>query len=349
VVEPRPQGFQMLGSTSKPLEAILLTGAGFTKNFGGFLADEMRAFIVNKVGNRQALMALLNSSDLDYESVYVKVIYGDYSEKDKSVLANAAIHAYQRLDDAIRGITWNRDSPHGVNLYGVKKFLDRFGSTINGLRGYFFTLNQDLFIERWYGQETLLKIPGNLNLPTIHVAPSRKLEGGDYLPVPAANKIESVRAEDNKKTSSSGRYHYLKLHGSFNWLDDKDPGKRIMVIGGKKWEQIQNIPILHYYHEKFREVLTQPSRRLCIIGYSFRDEHINKVISEALTKRDLKLFVICPQSYSAFARELTENDPDNGPIIQSKAQYWPWELREIYPFNQAQTVYAEEINSTLFD
>ena len=314
----------MLGSTSKPLEAILLTGAGFTKNFGGFLADEMRAFIVNKVGNRQALMALLNSSDLDYESVYVKVIYGDYSEEDKSVLANAAIHAYQRLDDAIRGITWNRDSPHGVNLYGVKKFLDRFGSTINGLRGYFFTLNQDLFIERWYGQETLLKIPGNLNLPTIHVAPSRKLEGGDYLPVPAANKIESVRAEDNKKTSSSGRYHYLKLHGSFNWLDDKDPGKRIMVIGGKKWEQIQNIPILHYYHEKFREVLTQPSRRLCIIGYSFRDEHINKVISEALTKRDLKLFVICPQSYSAFARELTENDPDNGPIIQSKAQYWPW-------------------------
>lgn len=339
----------MLGNTSKPLEAILLTGAGFTKNFGGFLADEMRAFIVNKVGNRQALMALLNSSDLDYESVYVKVIYGDYSEEDKSVLANAAIHAYQRLDDAIRGITWNRDSPHGVNLYGVKKFLDRFGSTINGLRGYFFTLNQDLFIERWYGQETLLKIPGNLNLPTIHVAPSRKLEGGDYLPVPAANKIESVRAEDNKKTSSSGRYHYFKLHGSFNWLDDKDPGKRIMVIGGKKWEQIQNIPILHYYHEKFREVLTQPSRRLCIIGYSFRDEHINKVISEALTKRDLKLFVICPQSYSAFARELTENDPDNGPIIQSKAQYWPWELREIYPFNQAQTVYAEEINSALFD
>jgi hypothetical protein len=30
----------MLGSTSEPLKAILLTGAGFTKNFGGFLADE---------------------------------------------------------------------------------------------------------------------------------------------------------------------------------------------------------------------------------------------------------------------------------------------------------------------
>ena len=95
----------MFGSTSQPLEAILLTGAGFTKNFGGFLADEMRAFIVNKVGNRQALMALLNSSDLDYESVYIKVIYGEYSEEDKSVLANAVVHAYERLDDVIRRIT----------------------------------------------------------------------------------------------------------------------------------------------------------------------------------------------------------------------------------------------------
>ena len=340
----------MLESTSKPLEAILLTGAGFTKNFDGFLADDMRALIVNKVGNRRALVALLNSIDLDYESVYVKVIYGDYSEEDKSVLANAVFYAYQSLDDVIRGITWNRDSPHGVNLYGVKKFLDRFGSTIHGIRGYFFTLNQDLFIERWYGQETLLKIPGKLNLPNIHVAPSRELESGDYLPVPAANKIESVRAEDNKKTSSSGRYHYLKLHGSFNWLDDKDAGKRIMVIGGKKWEQIQNTPILLYYHEKFREVLTQPGRRLCIIGYSFRDEHINKVISEALTKRDLKLFVISPQSRSEWACQLTKNDPENGPIIQKNAaNYWPWELRTIYPFNQAQTVYAEEINSALFD
>jgi hypothetical protein len=57
----------------------------------------MRAFIVSKVETRQAFIALLNSSDLDYESVYVKVIYGDYSEEDKSVLAKAVFHAISKI------------------------------------------------------------------------------------------------------------------------------------------------------------------------------------------------------------------------------------------------------------
>jgi len=337
----------MTASNSEPLKTVLLTGAGFTKNFGGFLADDMRGFIISKVRNHPALLALLNTPTLDYESVYLKVIYGSYSDENKSVLDDAVVHAYKKLDDVIRQISWNYNS-HGVDIYRVREFLDRFGSTINGRRGYFFTLNQDLFIERWYGQETLLKIPGNLNLPTIHAAPSRELENSDYIPVPGVNAIESVRAEDNKKTSSSGRYHYLKLHGSFNWVDDKDSKRRIMVIGGNKWEQIQNQAILLYYYEKFRDVLTQPSRRLCVIGYSFRDRHINKVIGEALTKYDLELFIISPQSYPAFAQQLAENDPQNGPIIQSKAHYWPWDLRRIHPFNQDTTPFAEEITSTLF-
>ena len=274
----------MLETPPEPTKSILLTGAGFTKNFGGFLADDMRSFIVDKIMKHQRLVKLLNSSTLNYEDVYAKVIHGRYSKDDKSALTDAFGYVYKRLDDVIRGVSWESNAPHGVNIYGVKNFLDRFGSTVNGKRGYFFTLNQDLFIERWYGQETLLKIPGNLNLSRMDAFPQRELESNDYLPVPTTNKIDTIRAEDNKKTSSSGRYHYLKLHGSFNWYDGKDPERRIMVIGGQKLEQIENQPILRYYNEKFREVLTQPSRKVCVIGYSFRDKHINDIIREALTK-----------------------------------------------------------------
>lgn len=325
-----------------------MTGAGFTANFGGFLSEEMRAFVFNRVKTNQRLVTLLNNSELDYESAYLEVIYGSYSEEDKSLLHDAFVYAYERLDDVIRGISWNHDSKHGVHLDGVKKFLDKFGSKVNKRRGYFFTLNQDLFIERWYGQETLLKVPGRLNLPDIHGSPRRELESRDYLPVPSATQIESVRADDNKNTSSSGRYHYLKLHGSFNWLDNKISGRRVMVLGGNKWEQIQNQPILLYYHEKFREVVAQSHTRLCVIGYSFRDEHINRIISQALTNCDLELFVICPQNHSAWATQLIKDAPENGPLIMSKAQYWPWQLREIYPSDQTKTVYTEEINDALF-
>lgn len=166
----------MQQSLPEPLEAVLLTGAGFTKNFGGFLSDDMRAFIVSRIQDRPVLMGLLNDRMFDYESVYVEVMYGNYSQNDKLALADAVFYAYEKLDDVVRNISWTPSATHGLNLYALKKLLNRFGSTVNGKRGYFFTLNQDLFVERWHSQETLLKIPGSLNLPDIHHQPSRRLE-----------------------------------------------------------------------------------------------------------------------------------------------------------------------------
>ena len=339
----------MLENPPEPTKPILLTGAGFTKNFGGFLADDMRAFVADRIMKHRHIVKLLNSRLLSYEDVYTKVIYGKYSEEDKSALTAAFVYAYKRLDDVIRGVSWESNAPHGVNIYEVKNFLDRFGSTVNGKRAYFFTLNQDLFIERWYGQGTPLRIPGNLNLVDMDGNGRRELKSDDFLPVPAANKIDTIRAEDNKKTSSSGRYHYLKLHGSFNWYDGKNPERRIMVIGGQKLKQIENQPILQYYNQKFREILTQPSRKLCVIGYSFRDKHVNNIIREALTKCDLKLYIISPQSHSTFAKQIVKNDPENGPTIRDEGQCWPWELRQIFPTNQTHTVLAEQINNALFE
>jgi hypothetical protein len=121
-----------------------------------------------------------------------------------------------------------------------------------------------------------------------------------------------------------------------------------MVIGGKKWEQIQNEPILNYYYERFCEVLRCPNRRLCVIGYSFRDEHINNVIREALTCCGLKLFIISPNN--DLAQEIERNDPNNGSVIRANiTQHWPWKLITIYPSDQSRTVHAQEIENALFD
>lgn len=66
---------------------ILLTGAGFTKNFGGFLASEMWAQIFNShhIRPHKELGKILRH-DFDYESVYNRVLgRGNYSEETRAL------------------------------------------------------------------------------------------------------------------------------------------------------------------------------------------------------------------------------------------------------------------------
>jgi len=46
-------------------------------------------------------------------------------------------------------------------------------------------------------------------------------------------------------------------------------GKRILIMGGKKAVSIGLYPILQWYHDEFRKMLTRRSARLMVIGYSF--------------------------------------------------------------------------------
>ena len=66
---------------------------------------------------------------------------------------------------------------------------------------------------------------------------------------------------------------YIKLHGSFNWVDQENGA--LLILGGNKAENIRKHPLLVWYHQKFKEDLTAAGTRLMIIGYSFNDPHIN--------------------------------------------------------------------------
>jgi hypothetical protein len=57
-----------------------------------------------------------------------------------------------------------------------------------------------------------------------------------------------------------------------------------IITGGFKSAKVQSLPF-SYYYGKFKEKMVDPDNlceELYIIGYSFRDEHINKAISERL-------------------------------------------------------------------
>lgn len=101
-----------------------------------------------------------------------------------------------------------------MNWYSFTKLLEYFASERKA-RGYIFTLNQDLFVERWHsGDKKLLRIPSMT--PGVDFkgrTPWSWLRGGEltseyYFQAPS-NPTQV--AED-----ISNLLYYVKLHGSMN-------------------------------------------------------------------------------------------------------------------------------------
>lgn len=292
------------------LKPVLLTGAGFTKDIGGYLAQEMWAQIFNSPGitaSPRLSNILKNDIGFDYESVYDKVIYGhDTNEEEREAFSDALFNAYQVLDDRIRGLEGNQSRGGGVDLDKLCSFLRNFSGTEND-RGFFFTLNQDLFIERWVaGREAHFHEKLQIWIPGIDNQVSGKneatLEKEDFLTLPQESAMATHVERNEGKVSIYGRFQYIKLHGSWNWRTSD--GKMAMAIGHAKSALLKNEPLFKWYLETFNHVVTQDNCLLLVIGYGFHDPHINDVIAEGIKKKNLKLFVVNPQSPQDFRQML---------------------------------------------
>lgn len=292
------------------LRPVLLTGAGFSKEIGGYLAQEMWAQIFNspRISPYPTLSNILkNDITFDYESIYDKVIYGhDTTDEERVAFSDALFSAYHVLDDRIRGLEGNQLPGGGVDLDKLCAFLRQFCGTGNS-RGFFFTLNQDLFIERWLaGKEELFSEKLQIWIPGIdnHVSGKGEasLQKEDFLTLPQASTMATHFERNEGNISVYGRFQYLKLHGSWNWRTSN--GKRAMAIGHGKSALIEREPLLKWYLETFNHVVTRNECRLLVIGYGFHDPHINDVVVEGVKKHNLKLFVVNPQSPYDFRQML---------------------------------------------
>lgn len=328
---------------------LLLTGAGFTKNFGGFLSDEMFALIQSSVRRNRILLRLLKGT-LDYEQVYGRVVIegAEGGADERNTLLAAVQDAYQRLDDAVRRIVW-RQGGAAVSHHHLREFIGKFAGRDHGQRGYFFTLNQDLFVERHIGiaaGDVLLHLHGQVRSPVgLHHNAGRDLNAEDH--VVLEDDAASYRVAD---AQSSNRFHYVKLHGSLNWRSSRN--RNVMVIGYGKEELIAREPLLAYYLETFERELYQTGRRLCVIGYGFRDPHINRRIANALQRHDLQLFAISPQPPGVFRDALRgPKGPRYGHVIWERVVHWPWTLEQIFPVGSSvpeRSPWGSMIEQTLF-
>jgi len=135
----------------------------------------------------------------------------------------------------------------------------------------------------------------------------------------------------------------IKLHGSFNWLSAD--GKQIMVVGTQKAGQIASLPLLSWYADIFKNVISVGAVRLMIAGYSFADEHINAVIAEAIENHHLSVFI---WNTAPDLKYLVHKAPHGSRIWKGLIGAATRPLIEVFPSDQSVTEEYRRIQSTFF-
>jgi hypothetical protein len=269
---------------------ILLTGAGFTRNWGGWLAKELEGDLLARLAPHDQLRRLVQTSE-NYEEALGKARTPGYSRIDVSP------SQVKILEEAIKESFWAMNMALGqrASMYlsgeskrSIQEFLPKFDAI--------FTLNQDLLLEfhydaghqpsRWIGSY----------YPGIEPEIATPLNAGEVIRV--ERRVGTIKAPD------ASRQPIYKLHGSVEWVDGSDS---LFVVGGGKEAYIQSKPLLRRYSEIFREYLRQPNVRLMIIGYGFADEHINQLLVEASQSNpSLGVFHVHPEGRDAVHRGARE-------------------------------------------
>lgn len=269
---------------------ILLTGAGFSYNWGGPLASEVFSSLLADKDIDEPTRGRLFAAPGGFEQVLAELqLSTDPDDKKRhDALITAVVGIFNGMNNTFMHTKFEFENPPSVQ-HSVTSFLSRFHAI--------FTLNQDALLEQHYNP--MLGPPynwGHLQLPGMRYMPDFRPSG--------ARQDKFALMQPNPPYGAlpaSGAQPYVKLHGSVNWIES-NIGKRILIMGGQKAVSIGLFPILTWYHDEFRKMLLRPSARLMVIGYSFSDSHINEAIAGGLNA-GLKLFVVDPYALDVLKKD----------------------------------------------
>jgi SIR2-like domain len=307
---------------------VLLTGAGFSKNWDGRLADEFQQELASdrRVRDRSKLLRLVRDRR-SFEAAYGIAHAAPYDANDRLALEDAIRDVFVRMDIDHSNI----DRLNRINNTGVCRFISRFCPGV-GQTGYFFTLNQDQLIERIFHPPVTAP---DLRLPGIRVPAGEKAFGAWNWPI----HPRKVELDPAAPPSLDRNFNYIKLHGSFNWQASGDGAP--LVIGTAKEKQIAGHALLAWYFDIFARVLNGGNVRLMVIGYGFGDDHISRVIAEACRNSGLELFV-----WNAFSRPLEVVGTALGRDIIPSVSEVP--LSQLFPSDQSTPSDLSRISNAFF-
>lgn len=269
---------------------VLLLGAGFSRNWGGWLASEAFEYLLGspEIIQDAHLRNLLwkhqpRGGFEDALAELQQAFSRDQRENEQRLMAfQAAVsRMFEDMNQAFLSFTnweFQQDRPRMV-----RTFLTRFDAI--------FSLNQDVLVEQCYLNDNIAlagvggwagpQLPGMKRIRSDDALNANSWARSTWVPLPENEFVERPRHQP-----------FFKLHGSSNWRDPN--GGPMLVMGGAKAAEIGQHTILRWYAEKFEEYLSRGGTRLMVIGYGFRDAHINALIEGAINS-GLKMFIIAPE------------------------------------------------------
>ncbi|MCM0601240.1 SIR2 family protein [Periweissella ghanensis] len=158
-----------------------------------------------------------------------------------------------------------------------------------------FTTNYDLFIE---------KAMDEILTENMHIVFNDGANGyfKRYLESYNYNKTTAYRGQFQNNISEVPSISLVKPHGSINWQKVDDKKVQIMksvaaepfIVKPDGLESQNTFENQHYYAmlRLFQQELEHESSILIVIGFSFGDEHIKKMVTNALANPFLKVYIL---------------------------------------------------------
>jgi hypothetical protein len=259
---------------------LLLAGAGFTHNWKGWLAKEMEGDLLLRLRGNPLVHARVRDAD-GFESALAGLqldIKGSKpgAKEQYQALKKAILESFQEMNLALANLRTLEFS--NERRFSVKGFLARFDAI--------YMLNQDLLFELLYDPLLEDRLPRrSCYSPGIAGFKYQGLFPDDFVGKTRRVLDLPLRIEPHLQP-------IYKLHGSVDWVDRAGD---LLVIGGGKQETIDSTPILKEYFTRFWQDLTTPGACLMIIGYGFRDPHINEFLGKAWqANNSLSAFYVDP-------------------------------------------------------
>jgi hypothetical protein len=269
---------------------ILLTGAGFSRNWGGWLASEAFEYVLGRPEVGAELRNRLwadKRKHLGFEDTLAELqrLHQNFGDARAGEMLNEFMSSLVAMfNEMNQGLASASFELQNATAYSVATFLARFD--------YIFTLNQDLLLEYHYLNGNVgLQSPRKFN--SWQIPGLRPLHSTPHVYDPNLARSEMRTPDPANFKIVPGQQPYFKLHGSSNWVRGESQ-TRLLVLGGGKELEIRREPLLSWYHKEFAEAVRRPDAKLMVIGYSFGDEHINSAIGNAADLGGLSLFIVDP-------------------------------------------------------
>ncbi|WP_339031111.1 SIR2 family protein [Spiroplasma endosymbiont of Cantharis nigra] len=262
---------------------------GVVENLKDLIFSKRINFLLGAGASMPAIQCL-NQNEVNQEKNFEEIILNVKEVSDKIMKCNF-------LEKNVE-LTFNN---YNHFISNIIKILENSNSRETPRSVNIFTTNYDIFIEKvidnhLYNSNFIFNDGANGYF-------IRKLDSGNF------NRVTGFKGLNDNYINEIPVINLIKPHGSINWekvcikeeeeiqikLNIIDNFSKGVVVKPNKLES-QEVFLNNHFHEMlrvFQYELDKSQSVLFVLGFSFQDKHIKKMLKRAIQNRELQIYIFC--------------------------------------------------------